>query len=544
MIQNQTLIPDYLIPVPRLPMDKKTAFALVLGLLTTSGLWLLKISTPSGLGLTDDAISYIAASRALLAGQGFTRIWLATGLEPITHWPPAFSATLAAISLLLKIDPYRSARVLNILVFGANAGILGLLGYKITKSHLASILLSTLFLSNPALLRLHAQALSEPLYIFINLLAFLAFYRAFENTPILAFPRGGKEQVLPPPGGVRGGQGHKWLIITGIFTGISYLTRYAALSLIATFIVAVFLLFPTWKKRLISLAYFLAGVLPFTLGWTLRNKLVGGTATNRAIEWHSITPENILRGLREFFNFLLPLPEFSTPFLNKTFFLAIIPIFISFFLLMWVFPQAIKYFLKPDESKKPEVLPFITILYIFSYMGALLVSLSFFDAATPLNSRILSPVYVAFFMILVYFIHKLSQQGKITLRFFALILTFFFLSTSILAQIHNIEDLQKSPTGFASWRWRESTIMEAIRNLPEGVDVYTNQPTATYFWVESPVYRLWDEQPEDIRNGDAVLAIFFPANDKSPKFQIWLAMMTEGLEQTHKSGLGYLYSKK
>ena len=175
-------------------MDRKTALALILGLLTATGIWLLTISTPYGLGLIDDAISYIAASRALLAGQGFTRIWLATGLEPITHWPPAFSFSLAVISRVLNIDPYRSARILNILVFGANAGTLGLLGYKMTKfprdkgfreaplwgsPYLAGILLSTLFLSNSSFLRIHAQALSEPLYIFVSLLAFLAFSQAF-----------------------------------------------------------------------------------------------------------------------------------------------------------------------------------------------------------------------------------------------------------------------------------------------------------------------------------------------------------------------------
>jgi len=46
-------------------MDKKPALALLLGLVTATGIWLLEISTPYGLGLIDDAISYIAAARAL-----------------------------------------------------------------------------------------------------------------------------------------------------------------------------------------------------------------------------------------------------------------------------------------------------------------------------------------------------------------------------------------------------------------------------------------------------------------------------------------------
>ncbi|MBT3321050.1 MAG: phospholipid carrier-dependent glycosyltransferase [Anaerolineae bacterium] len=498
--------------------DRKAAYALVLGLLTVSGAWLLAISTPHGLGLTDDAISYIASSRALLAGDGFTRIWLATGLKPITHWPPFYPFSLAFISTILKTDPYRSARVLNILVFGANAGVLALFGYKMTKSQFMGVLLSILFLSNTAFLRLHAQALSEPLYILISLVAFLAFYEAFKSDA--------KKELT-------------WLFITGIITGITYITRYAALSLIATFIVAILILFPTWKKRLLSLGYFLAGVLPFVLAWSLRNTLVGGTATNRAILWHPITLENAQRGLKSFFLFFLP--RFEPP---EYFILAAIFLLILLSLLLWVLPNGIRYFLKPKENKRPEILPFITVLYIFSYLGSLMVSLAFFDAATPLNDRILSPVYLALLIILLYFAHKLFEQGKITSRILVTSLILFLLITSFISQNRTVAELQETATGFASWRWNESTVMEAIRNLPDEIITYTNQPPAVYFWTGRAPLRLWDEQPEDVRSGAAVLAIFYPPERKTPKFQAWLAEMTEGLEPIEKSGLGNLYQKK
>ena len=507
-------------------MNRKAAFALVIGLLTASGVWLLQISTPSGLGLTDDAISYIAASRALLNGQGFTRIWLATGLKPITHWPPAFSATLSALSLLLKIDPYRSARFLNILVFGANAGILALLGYKLTHSRLAGIFLSLLFLSNTAFLRLHAQALSEPLYLFVSLLAFLAFHKAFENDRM------------------RENKPHKYLILAGLLTGISYLTRYAALSLIATFIIAIFILRPTWRKRFSSLAFFLVGALPPILTWMLRNKFVAGSATNRAIQWHPVTAENVERGLRAFFQFIAPLPELFSPFSEQPFILAIIPSFIALALFIWLLPRALKYFLNPKKNTQPEILPFITTLYIFSYMGSLLVSLTLFDAATPLNDRILSPVYLAVLIMLVYFIHKLFQQGKIGSRVLSIGFALFFLGASLIAQIRTVEELQKTAMGFASWRWQESTVMAAIRKLPEEMAIYTNQPPAVYFWTNRSPYRLWDEQPDTVSAGDAVLVIFSPPESDSPEFQAWFAVMTEGLEPIQKSGLGNLYQKK
>jgi len=523
-------------------MDRKTAFALVLGLLTLCGIWLLKISSPHGLGLTDDAISYIAASRALLAGQGFTRIWLASGLEPITHWPPFFSFSLATLSRVSGIEPYRSARVLNTLIFGANAGILGLLGYKMTKSHLAGILLSTLFLSNSSFLRLHAQALSEPLYLFISLLAFLAFYKAFE-----ILPHAGVNS--PPLGGRcpqdRGGQ-HKYLILAGLLTALSYLTRYAALSLLATLIVAIFILRPTWRKRFSSLAFFLAGALPVILTWMLRNKLVGGSATNRIIEWHPVTAENAQRGLRAFFLFIVPLQELRANWFENYSFLAIILSLITLILLFWLLPRGLRYFFTPKENTQPEILSFMTALYIFGYMGSLLVSLSLFDAATPLNDRILSPIYVAFLIMAVYFIHKLFGQGKIVTQIFSVALSISFLAIFSFAQVNTVKLLRESAQGFASWRWRESTVMEAIRTLPDDTLIYTNQPPAVYFWTDRPAMMIWDVEymQEALRSKNAALAIFFPADEDSPEFQAWLVELTEGLEPIQKSGLGNLYRKK
>ena len=501
-------------------MDRKPAIALLLGLVTATGVWLLEISTPNGLGLIDDAISYIAAARALLNGQGFTRIWLASGLEPITHWPPGYPATLTAISFLLKIDPYRSARFLNMLVFGGNAALLVLLGHKMTKSYVWGGLLAFLFLANSEILRLHAQALSEPLYLFVSLLAFLAFYNATTQE--------GKKSYL-------------WLVLTGLLTGLSYITRYAALSLFATFIVAIFILLPTWRKRFVSFGYFLIGTVPPILAWMLRNKLVGGSATNRAMRWHPVTLENVQRGLREFFVFLMPLHGLRTAWYQNYMILAILLGIFTFALLLWLLPRGLKYFINPQENTQPAILPYATVLYIFGYMGSLLVSLTLFDAAPPLNDRILSPVYVAILMIFVYFLHQTFSQGKMVGKFIASGVVIFFVATFMFSQISMVDELKQTPTGFASWRWRESIVMETIRELPEDVAIYTNQPPAVYFWTGRASYIIWDVDVvhEELKSGNAVLAYFFIDNPNTA----YIDTLTNDLMPIQKSGLGNLYSK-
>ena len=101
---------------------------LVLGAMAT-----LYICTPAGVGLANDSVAYIAGARSILQGMGYSDIWLDSSLEAITHYPPLLSLTLAAIGTL-GIDPLRGARILNILLFGANTGLMGILGSRLALS--------------------------------------------------------------------------------------------------------------------------------------------------------------------------------------------------------------------------------------------------------------------------------------------------------------------------------------------------------------------------------------------------------------------------
>ncbi|MGZ9223620.1 MAG: ArnT family glycosyltransferase, partial [Anaerolineales bacterium] len=257
----------------------RLASFIALLLIAVTGVILVLRATSNGLGLSDDSIAYIAGARSMAAGDGYREAWLASN-QPVTHFPPAFSSVLAFFGLF-GADPLRAARWVNALLFGLNAALLGILGWRMTPSLTAGVILAALFVASGEMFSVHAVAMSEPLFIFLSLLAFWMFDLYFERD-----------------------HHWLWLIACGVFVGLAYLTRYAGLALVATFVVALIILRTTWKKRLSSIGIFLASVIPWVLGWSIRNRLIAGNATNRAFAWHPLTHENIDPGLRVVADFL------------------------------------------------------------------------------------------------------------------------------------------------------------------------------------------------------------------------------------------------
>ena len=134
------------------------------------------------MGLLDDSIGYIAGARSILSGQGYREAWLASN-QPVTHFPPGFSTILALVGLS-GLDPLRGTRFVNALVFGSNIFLLGIIGWRMTRSKVMGDVLALLLLLNGQLFRVHTTAMSEPLYIFFTLAAFLSFWHYFSEEKI------------------------------------------------------------------------------------------------------------------------------------------------------------------------------------------------------------------------------------------------------------------------------------------------------------------------------------------------------------------------
>ena len=504
---------------------------IALCLIAVTGIVLILRATPNGLGLSDDSIAYIAGARSMAAGDGYREAWLASN-QPVTHFPPAFSSVLAFFGRF-GIDPLRAARWVNALLFGLNAALLGILGWRMTPSLTAGVVLAALFVASGEMFSVHAVAMSEPLFIFLSLLAFWMFDLYFERH-------------------------HHWLwmIACGTFVGMAYLTRYAGLALAATFAVALLILHTTWRKRLTSIGILLASMLPWVLGWSIRNRLVAGNVTNRMFAWHPLTSENIEPGLRVFSDFLVPIESLRRVLFRQPGVIDAMIVLVLGGVLVWVIVTARRYLSHPQQERTGkearEVLSFTTGLFIFAYLASIVASMLMFDAATKFKLRILAPVLVSLLILFVVFgIWLRTRRRGVVIALMLLVL-----GISIYNQSITFNTWAKSELGYASFQWYDSQAMDYLSALPEDVMIYTNEPGAVYLYTDRGCYVLPDRfdsatalarenfekgvavMQADIHEGRAVLALFGHGENVSND----VPALTAGLYLAHKSSGDEIYT--
>ena len=531
-------------------MTRPTNFRLVsfllLFLIAAIGTLLILRTTPEGLGLSDDSIAYIAGARSMLAGDGYREAWLASN-GPVTHFPPGFSSVLAFFGLF-GLDPLRGARFVNALLFGLNAGLLGVLAWRMTPSLTAGLILAALFVGSGEMLQVHAVAMSEPLFIFLALCAFWNFDLYFE---------------FPPSSVGRGIAGEWWwLVACAAFTGMAYLTRYAGLALAATFIVAICILRTSWRKRFTSIGIFLAGFLPWVVGWAIRDRLVTDNVTNRTFVWHPITIENLQIGRYEVSSFLIPVEAWRREIFKQPYTIEALIIIILGVVLVWTLLQVWQHISKPNQLSdmkrggKPsrEVISFTVALFIFAYLASIIASMTMFDAATKFKLRILSPVFVCLLILLVYAGIWLRSKNRAVV----IVLTIIFISFSIYKQSITITQWSKGGLGYASFQWYDSEAMAYLRKLPGDIKIYTNEPGAVYLYVERGAVVLPDRydsatglthetdyeknlavMQQDINAGKAVLALF----DHGDNVANDVPTLTENLHLAYKTQGDFIYTK-
>jgi hypothetical protein len=254
------------------------------------------------------------------------------------------------------------------------------------------------------------------------------------------------------------------------------MTRYAGGALVIAGALALILLGgTTLRKRLTDLACFvLISCLPPSL-WFLRNESVAGTATNRQLAFHPPSIEQLDIACDTFSRWFVPL---KTSGVARE---AIV--FAGVLALLALCGGAL--FLNRLRNRHPSNegngrVPYVFVIFVAVYVGFLFVSLSFFDAHSPLDVRILSPVFVSGLIIVMYLLNALlrSVEGvraaQAAIIAVSLLFALSYLGSGVVWAIRTHDEGR----GYASRRWQQSDIIASIRSLPEETLIYSNGPDA------------------------------------------------------------------
>src|ERR1700730_4001698 len=172
------------------------------------GFFLIQIfSRHSGIGVSPDSVTYIAATRHMVNGFGFKSF----DNLPVVDFPFAYPFFLSIISFLSRMDPLQFGPWLNGILFGillyVSGGIMN--GFQKTTGWYKRILLFCI-LCSPALQEGYSMLWSETVFLILILLFI------FSITNYLTYKT------------------KRWLLISAGICAITCLTRYAGVFLMLT----------------------------------------------------------------------------------------------------------------------------------------------------------------------------------------------------------------------------------------------------------------------------------------------------------------------
>ena len=448
---------------------KSKVFIILLLILAIAGSAALLAGTRWGIGASPDSVYYIGAARNILEGRGYSLPAVDGSDTPLTHLPPFYSALLALLGSS-GLGVSQAARWLNVLLFGAGIFMVGLLTSRLAGPGESWIALvgAFLFLTSVVALEFYLMAWSEPLFIFLGLLGLILLGRYLDS------PKLG------------------WLLASAVLTGLALLTRFAGAAFVVTGAIGILFFSPgKAARRLLNTGLF-GGLssIPILL-WLIRNTRVGGTATSREFVFHPIGKLQISQGLTTLASWLF-IPDTART-LVKIGVLLIIALGISaaIILAMRSMQASEDRSFSGRFAKIPGIVKLL-VIFILVYPVFLVFSLSFFDANTPLDQRILSPVFVTGLILICFaLIEVFKRRGKYRLFKLALsLLAFLFCIFYLIDGVGLLAQAYRTGIGFNSAAWQQSATLKGIQQLPPGVDIFSNAPEGILLHTGRPALTL------------------------------------------------------
>jgi hypothetical protein len=431
---------------------KGPALAALLLVAGAVGVWTIFWSTRLGLGVSPDSVIYLEAAEHLRNGDGF----VSEG-RPMTRFPPLYSAMLA-LSSGAAGSQTEGARRMHAFLFGANVMLVGAGTFVASGASLgATVVAAAIFISSAKMFELHTMVWSEPPFLLLMLV----------TTELLAH-----QLVKPRP----------WFLgAIAACLSLALLTRYAGVGFLPAAVIACLAWQKSPQRTRVEHALVLSCIPVLALGaWLMRNAVVTGSVAGRDLGLHPVGGAHLRQLATTLYDFLLPT---ALDGYLKVAQLAVLGSLIIMGLRMTYRSPASR-LTKLDVQTALQV---VAMLLIATYTAFLIISISLFDFSTPLDGRILSPVYTLGLIVVVSLARDVSRlDGYGAVWKAALVATVVVVSFNLDRTTSAATLLRQEGGGFAARRVVESEAIRLVRGLPNGVTVYSNDQGMLRFLTGKP----------------------------------------------------------
>lgn len=429
-----------------------------------AALLLAMVATEHGLLVSPDSVAYASAARSVASGDGFYFSLGGAELRPLTHFPPGLPAVLGGLAFA-GLDPFAGARVLNALCFAGTVVLAAVLVYRRTGSRGFSLAAAAVTLTAVPMLEMHTELWSEPLFIVLTLLGILTL------------------DIYLSEG--------RWVLLalSALAMAGATLTRWTGVPFIGAAVLGVVLLRPGGPLRRLARGalYGAISCLPGAL-WVLRNWMAGGNAANRAMAWHPITAYHVREALWTVYGWVVPDAAFEV--IRMRYMVLVTSLVLA--MAGWEYWRRWK--AKEDEAGDVTAggPPVLAVLVTAAYGAFLALSISLMDASTPLDDRIMSPVFVPLLVIACWVLHMcISRIGEGPVRKAA---AAALCAVALVAFVPRgtawAVGRREHVPGYLGRTWTESEVLDRLRALPEAAPLYTNDPRPIHLHLNRPARKV------------------------------------------------------
>ena len=425
--------------------------------------------TNYGAGLESDALTYISIAENLAEGKGLVS-WGGELLPDQLRYPgwtgagasPLFPFALSIIISLGTFNTIAAAAYINMIAFGLSIWLL--LKWLHTKiiSRVIVTYIGIACAVSPVLGDAYANALTEPIFI-LTIMASLFSLDKFLNSD--------KEQ---------------WLILAAVFAALSWLTRYAGISVtIST------LIFLVMRKHLPS-----EKVRHIVLYSTITLPVIGlSILWNYLRIGHLVQPASgpgfdLLTSVdtvsSEFFKWVFGVIGYNyleTLSKNSEISSLLIRVIVMIILTVFVGYKLIRLYHKaPMMSSRLATSFSFVLVYTFIILGALIYG----DIAS-IEARFMAPIFVIILVIIAIVLDQILNIASGKLKFVIITgLACLWLTVTAISSYDQVKIWRNEGVGYSSKTWIDSETIGYLRSNPMDGLIYSNNIRAVYANMRVP----------------------------------------------------------